>query len=321
MSGSGKSTTAQWLSLTLRDRIPTIWYHEDGPHGDVRRAYSPTRFGAVEEYVGSLLSSWESFLQQIEADQQMWIVESAVLQIPVIGLLLNDVPVDTIRALVRRIMTLVLSARPVLVFLCPSDSARALRRACKSRYEELLEQYVARNDASNFARRRGICGFSALVRFWEEFSEICDGMYEEFASPKARIDTSLDDWPSHREQIAAFLRTQHLPIDAGAPVGLELDERDLQRFAGTYSRKVEGATSFVQLRVVDGALTVFGLSPFLWHAGNRLIPIAKNVFAAVSWPTDVHFEERDGRIETFRLRTVFGGRATDEVFPRASAPG
>src|SRR5262249_46661224 len=145
--GSGKSTFAQFVSLGLRRAMPTIWHHEDEP-GSIRDGFAPDRWPNLDAYEAHRIAAWEETVQLAQTDDDVWLMESALLQVPVLTLLLEGVAPARIERLLNRTCEVVGAARPLLVYLHPLDVPMALRRACESRYPGLLEQYIARNDNS-----------------------------------------------------------------------------------------------------------------------------------------------------------------------------
>jgi hypothetical protein len=313
MSGSGKSTTSQWLNLTLGRSFPTAWYPEDGEPGGLRCYYDPEK-QSVEEYGNALVSRWSDFLTESFLEEGTWIVESALLQSPIHGLLLRDVDAATIEAIVGRILRVVSSVEPCLIFLRPDDPGEAIRRACRSRYEGLLEEYVQRIERSAFGTHRGLSGFEGLVTFWEQYARIGDVLVDRFEGRKVVVRSSGDNREPARRIIRDFLDRCGFALSSTSE--RELPSSELSRYAGIYARRSGDRTAEIEIRLVNGELVVFGLAPFLWDAGERLIPTESSTFAAASWSTEVHFQEREGAVTGFRLVTVPGGRATSEVFPR-----
>ena len=315
VAGSGKSTTSQWLNLTLGRSFPTAWYPEDGEPGGLRCYYDAERQTATE-YGQTLVSRWADFLAESFLEEGTWIAESALLQSPIHGLLLRDVDATTIEGVVGRLFQVLSSIEPCLIYLRPSDPGEAIRRACGSRYEGLLEEYIRRIESSPFGIRHGLSGFEGLAEFWSKLARICDELVDHFEGKKVVVRMSGDDRESSRSAILNFLSDNGFALpsisDFVPPI------TDLSRYAGTYTRKIGDRTAKVEVRIVDGELTIFGLAPYLWDAGERLIAKAPGIFAAASWPTDVHFQERDDGVTSFHLATILGGRKTDEVFPRAT---
>jgi hypothetical protein len=313
ISGSGKSTTSQWLNLTLARSLPTAWYPEDGEPGGLRCYYDPEK-QSVEEYGNTLVSRWADFLTESFLEEGTWIVESALLMSPIHGLLLRDVDTRAIEATVDRLFAVVSSVESCLIYLRPDDPGEAIRRACGVRYEGLLEEYVQRVERSRYGIQHGLSGFEGLVTYWEHFCGISDQLVARFEGAKIVVRTYGGDREPARRIICDFL--SHCGFSFPATAEREVLSSELSRYAGIYTRNLEGRTAEIEIGIVEGELVIFGLAPYLWDAGERLIAREPGIFAAASWPTEVRFQAREGTVTSFRLVTVAGGRATDEVFPR-----
>lgn len=316
MAGSGKSTTAQWLSLELAKVRPTVWYHEDRAGIELAGVYKSDRNQSVADFADAVAARWGSFVSRIQSDGRLWIVESCVLQMPIIGLLLHNVRDEAIMDVVRAIDRAVSPVAPWLIYLRPRDASAALQRATRSRYAGLLGEYIARNEQSVYGRERGHSGYDGLVEFWDHFLRLSDRLVAEFEARKVTVDTSGPDWASHYGAIRAFLQQSGMQLPAEGASWAGLSPAELSRYEGVYSRTRDNGTAEFEIRLVDGVLTVFGLAPYLWDAGNRLLPKGRGVFAAASWPTELRFEETEDGVTAFRLVTALGGRNTDERFPR-----
>ena len=309
ISGAGKSTTAQFLeSQLLRQGIAAEWFHESGADNPLRRYYD-AREGSVEAFIAQSLSAWRSYAERrASVREPVHILESCLFQIPMLPLLLEDVAAEVILAYVRDILRILTPMSPALIYLRPGDIEGALRQACASRYEGLLGQYVSRNEQSAYGRNRGLAGVPGLIDFWQELRGHIDGLVEAWAVPTLTLDTGGGAWSEHYAAILEFLG---LP-EASPPVS-----RPLVEYTGIYSRQAGSGTVEFPVRLAGGRLTVWGLAPYLWEAGNPLEPRSGDVFLALSWPTEVRFLRDAGAVSGFTLHTRAGPeRGTDEVFRR-----
>jgi hypothetical protein len=283
-----------------------------GEPGGLRCSYDSEKF-TVGQFANALVSRWGDFLVESLSEQGTWIVESALLQSPLHGLLLGDVDTTRIKAIIDRIFRVVSATDPCLIYLRPDEPGEAIRRACQSRYEGLLEEYIERVAKSRYGTQRALSGFEGLLHYWNDFLRISDELVHRADIRKIIVRTSRPEEVA-RQVIGDFLIDCGFPWQGASPPPLSIAE--LSRYVGVYSRKAGDRTAEVEVRIVDGNLSIVGLAPYLWNAGERLIPKRAGIFAAASWPTEVHFQERGGVATSFRLFTSPGGRATDEVFPR-----
>lgn len=308
VAGSGKSTTAQWITLASPPGQRASWYHENDERLGPALFFEGRR--SCRDYRESVRERWEELVERVGGGEaHTAVVEGALLQTPIVGLLLADFEAERILELIDEIAALVRTVPACLVYLTTTSVESTLRRATSSRYEGLLAEYIARNDASAYARARDVRGLTGLVRFWEELREIATRARSRLEMPTVLVDTAAGDWENQRESIASFLAMQgHVLGDVGE---WKPTDRELSPYTGRYGNGAAGGP-LCEVRIQAGALVVVGLAPYLWAAGNRLIPQRPGVFAAASWPAEVVFEENDGYVTALRLSTT-SGRAMSEM--------
>jgi deoxyadenosine/deoxycytidine kinase len=294
LPGLGKSTTAQHLAIELEKRaIPCRWYYEAEPDNPVSGFYEPQFYSSPREFVAAQESRWREFARECAERTSLSILESSLFQETIFGLLQYNVPQEQIRAFVRDIVHIIAPLQPVVVYLFHEQPAVAINQVCSMRGRVVEDVYVERNDLSPFARQREMFGFLGLARFWAEYKDIADSLYDALRFRKLRLDVTHGHTPEHHERLRAFL---DLPPVADQPISREY----LDRFTGAYAYHVHEDLRSFEVAVKDDNLVVKDC-PYLWPE-NRLIPRDLNVFYAESWPYMAIFEETSsGRVSGMLL--------------------
>ena len=310
--GCGKSTTAQRLSIELsKSGFKSRFLHEDESDNPVREWYDPEKFNSPDHYRTHTTAAWNAFIAQVNSGDTIYVLDGCLFQTTFFGLLWHDLDEAIIRDTAYDLLNAFQRARVVLVSLYSSSIRRTLTEAYGSRYESLLIDSIVRIEKSTFCRNRKLNGIDALVRFWTELRRLADPMIQDFSGPHLALNVSKRDLNEANQVLAEYFELP--PFEPGRVL-----EDALKKYVGAYSRNVKGGRAEFHITFEDGYLVVAGLAPFLWDAGNRLIPKREHIFYAQAWPTEAVFEVgEDGAIKNLRLESRDRGwRSTREIFPK-----
>ena len=296
--GSGKSTTAHALQRQLAAMgTPHRWWYE-GERGHplytfddaaslnqtVADVFSgdPER---VQRVVGATLERWRALAAALETAREVLLFDGMLYGHLGWTLFAGDVPAHTIAAYVAEAEEIAASVGMCLVLLRPDDVGAAVRRIISRRGERWGDDFVRRVTNFPYCRRRDLEGFDGLVRFWQDYRDLCDELCAHSPLAKRRIANDAGDWPAYLREVRALLG---LP-DVEEPAW-RTDPSALGRFAGTYAFTHAGETRTCEVTLEAGALFVTGV-PTIWRH-TRLIPTAPvepagdsgTRFAAESFP-------------------------------------
>ncbi len=279
-SGSGKSTTAQWLAIQWsRQGRACRWIYEHqashpvcGPSGVEYRTWN--------EFFEERLARWVSFTAAVQASGTLTILESAFLQHLIMVMLRREVDADMIVAFIRRIGEVIRPLDPRLVYFLEPHPDMAYREICGRRGPAWTETVLGYFERSAFSERRGLRGFDGLMAYWREHNTVADRAVAELDLDTLVVDPRLRDWTWRRSEIARFLE---LPPPPDSPRA----EPELARYVGRYRVAWNSEIRECSVTLEDGSLVLHDL---LWPA-NRLIWKEANVFYAESWPVELIFEQ------------------------------
>jgi predicted kinase len=185
MIGSGKTTTAErvadWLSRRGED---VRAYHEvaadhpirteamdrvraaipqppqapgaAGAEGDARAAGGPDVY-AVDQ--------WRRLAERCLRDRRTVILDGSFLQNSVMPAFIDGAPEGTVNEIFTSIQRQAAPARPLLVYLRPTDIASAITRTHRTRGEPWSSRNLTFVENSPWARRRGVRGQDAVVKW------------------------------------------------------------------------------------------------------------------------------------------------------------
>jgi hypothetical protein len=153
---------------------------------DVLRATSPEHVapqpdvredGLARDPAVYAVDQWGKLVEQCRRGQRTIILESSFLQNSVLPSFTDDAPVANVRAIFARIEAQIAPVNPLLVYLRPSDTARAVERVHRERGDPWSSWNVATVSGYAWTRRRrlsGQDGVVALYRAWNVSDELLD---------------------------------------------------------------------------------------------------------------------------------------------------
>ncbi len=292
MPGTGKSTASQFIHQQLHSNGHlSRWCHEEAETHPVCLFYQPQRHHSWSDYIEDVVSRWQSYAYELHEQDQIDVLDVAILQNHVRSMLIFNCDRNAILDLVCRIESLIASLDPVLIYLRPKDIEKNFRDVVEVRGQRMLELWIESHDQYPYTRRRQVGGFPGFIAFWEEFGEISDQVFEDLAITKVRQDISNNDWIERYRELLDFLELP-LPLDSSS-------SRSLDCFTGKYLPLDTNAASGFELQERDGCLVAsvdqptfdVDRGPIGCFREVRLIPKGKNRFYIAAWPHEVQFKE------------------------------
>ena len=204
MIGAGKSTTAATLATRLADR------------GTAARAYlesaddHPIRTRAVDLLRGAgeardpavyALDQWAALAGRCQSGQETIILEGAFLQNSVMPAFIEDAPIEDVRTAFARIEAYIAPLRPLLVYLRPSDTARAVQQVHRARGDPWSSSNLAFVSDSPWARRRSVRGQAAVIALYRAWEPVVDELLALYSSPTLLLIDPQDDWEGALQRI------------------------------------------------------------------------------------------------------------------------
>lgn len=274
LPGTGKSTTAQRIWRQLRvDGLDARWYHESvispltAMDSLERLALRTSRLAHrfikldLEEGLHWWLSRrcWARFGARSDFDGDVLVFDARIFMGLVRHQLSRDVDPERIKARVLQLLQHVRPHAPALVFLIPADIERLMRSTIATRGPAFEEKLLSVTARSPYGRSRGLSGFQAVVRYWEDYLTICRDLVESWPGPHIATTTDADRASRQRayETILSFL---------GLPAGGRLpDPSQWIPFVGRYA----SSQGVLSVALQDGELTILGEATSAEARGDR----------------------------------------------------
>lgn len=154
LSGSGKSTTAQWIAHELgRQGRAARWiYEEEVPHPVLSAARGP--WASWKACLGDRLTGWAAGVTAARTSDTATVLDSTFLQASVYGTLSLGLDPATVLAYVERVADLLRPLDPALVYVREADPDAAIRRICERRGAAWTFLHLARVEGMAWATPR-----------------------------------------------------------------------------------------------------------------------------------------------------------------------
>jgi hypothetical protein len=281
LPGSGKSTTAQWLSHLLgATGLDASWHHEqdaDHPVCNYDTLQVVTRAGAAScaAFHAEGLERWQDLVRAASASSRVTILESSFLQAPIGSMLLAGCSRDAIGAHVKATAAIAAPLSPMLIVLKhlePSPEAvEALRASRGPWFDAFLEGLVRETPYTFLDLLRG-------------HAQMIDALLPQVGLTTLVLDARERGWDGVRRTIADRLgvpmRDLHRVVDAPG------------RFIGRYR---DTDTQQELIVAADGQ----GL--FLEATGTRLLPRGDATFELEGLSVEVTFDRGEQPEDGARL--------------------
>ncbi|WP_127529290.1 P-loop NTPase family protein [Paenibacillus kobensis] len=292
--GSGKSTTAQFISQVLNSRgyHHKWWYEEEKGHpvyiyddyNSMQQVVDELTSGNYRDIMKKALIKWKEFVSSIQSSSEIIIVDSCLLGYLTWSLFPFDVPEQDILRYVMDVEQIITPLNPQLIYFYQEDVGAALKKICVRRGGNTEENFIRASTQSIYGQRLGLNGFEGMVSYWEEYRRITDEIFRNLHCSRISIENSEGNWSLYGEKVLDFLDIQQ---EHDGKKG----EQNYKHLVGTYIAHQEGLSD-CSIQIESEYLIIDGL-PQVWTR-SKLNPISYNLFHVQSLPIEVRFiEDKD----------------------------
>jgi len=224
LSGSGKTTTAEWLTQQIQqqgikiryfseyDTAHPLWWYEYWDGNDyVTLDYENM---PIETFIATSLTKWETFTLALDGSDQPVFAESVFFQDAVAMFLMGDAAPARLKEYARDIQRIIHGLNPVLIYFRQNNPSHALQRICAVRGREFENELVENMESFPFLKRQNLKGLAGVAALWQDVHELTDFIFDEYKIRKLAIETSAGNWPDYRQQILRFLSLPSAPKPA-----------------------------------------------------------------------------------------------------------
>ena len=290
LPGSGKSTTAQRLSLHLRRQGHAsrwIFEHElDHPIFDESavRAVRENQPDADPALFTRALDGYRRLADHLTAfPAETILLEGSLFQAAVGTQLLTETLDAEIEAFFDQTLAALQPHRPALIYLRAADTTAALNQTAANRGDWFPEFVMSHLAATPLGQREKIQTWADAIRVFTQHRTTCDHLAERFPGPTLIADPQAQSWATTNQQISAFLDLPQLeeppPSEAAAAC------------VGCY--QAEGVDETWEFRIAESGLELVG------PPSARLWARPEGGFEIEGLAVEISFEDvTDGRAQS-----------------------
>lgn len=290
--GSGKSSTAQYISKQLNDNgMKAFWYHEeeanhplDPPRIDPDSIHSPEE---VSLFINTFLSLLQKFVQSIQTDRAIHIIESYYFQNSLRILFQNDLAHEEMSLFFHRMNAIIQSVDPLIVYFHHDNVEKNIQVIWDKRGEKWKKWFIATVTQAPYLRNKELSGEEGVITFWREYQRITDALLDEVSFPVVRFE-GTDQWSQIHEVLCRKLGIR--PITSTR----RIFSKDV---VGTYRYNKAGATLFCHISIRDNVL--------YWDFFSDevvLFPQDEKHCIPRGLPISLEFQKEDGVIQSFEIK-------------------
>jgi deoxyadenosine/deoxycytidine kinase len=212
LPGSGKTTTAEWLTTQIQQQNMKIWYlpEYDTAHPlwwyeywDGNDYLTPDFDNiSIENFLHTSLSKWRGF---VDSADQLVLAESVFFQDAAAMFLMGGATPTRLMEYALDIQRIAQSLDPVLIYFRQNDVSNALQRICTIRGKEFEDELVTNMERFPYLKQRSLKGLDGVVALWQNIQKLTDAIFDEYKIRKLAIDVSDGNWLDYRQRIMRFL--------------------------------------------------------------------------------------------------------------------
>jgi hypothetical protein len=202
--GSGKSTTTGYLQSIFKQQGYDCrqYLEDDAPHPIACLDFE------IKGLTEKIIPVWKNFVEQAAREPTITIIESRLWQNTALFMYMSEVDVGEIAGYNRQVWQAILPLSPVLVYLDQDDTESALRRLYILRGKEWMEDALEMTTSYPWFRSRGLTDITGWVRYFEEWRQVADGLYDEWPGHKVKILNPHEDWGRSYHALGTFLQVE-----------------------------------------------------------------------------------------------------------------
>ncbi|MTI46251.1 hypothetical protein [Sporosalibacterium faouarense] len=296
ITGSGKSTTAQFLAKQLKKNgVKSKWYHETQTDHPLEYEEDVEVFDSqadMDKFLETIPKLWRQFVEQVSQSDEVHIIESFLLQDTVRLLFQNNLEEERIIGFVQEIEDIIRPLNPALIYFHQQDANRSIRMIWKRRGDDWKKWFIDSDIQTPYVKSSGLVGEVGAIKLWSDYQNFTNQLFDIYQFKKISIENSASKWDEYYQKILDFL-----------DLNLVVENRDLtleemKRYCGDYKEQ-EGKLE-CSIKLLNGNLVCNLIWPDI-----RILPVENeddSLFYLESFPVFIKFKENEeGYIKSLSL--------------------
>lgn len=292
ISGTGKSTTAKYLSSVLQyNRVIHRYLHEECEHHPIREdEFCHGSHKSVEDMDRNcelMLTRWSEYSKQILDDGKLVILEACLYENIVRYFFECDYPESSILSFYDRLMDILHPLNPIIIHLRTVDVRGTFERAFALRGEWWKKLIL--EDRCAYFLARGYHTDDDNFLLANDYQELAIKAFNRVLGQKMAIDTTEQNWDAYHLEICRYLELR-MPKPIVHKILNPLD------YVGQYVVSIQNQKHGFTIILEDDKLYCRSFWPYM-----ALEKIAEDQFTFQSFPIDLNFVREQGVVSGVKV--------------------
>ena len=158
----------------------------------------------LERYEPMALEKWEAFVNEALQNDTVYILDSGIFQYQIFTYLLNGAAYPRLAGFVRRVMKMLKSLRPALIYLYRENTEDAIAFMEEQRGIKDLESTWERDKGRPYYRNKQQ-DVTAFFDFLKDYADCASRLYDEADCDKLKIEITAQEWSLYEADMLRFL--------------------------------------------------------------------------------------------------------------------
>ena len=289
ISGTGKSTTAKWLSSVLqKNGIKINYLHEECENHPIRSDEfshgALTSEADMDINCGLMLDRWAAFRDTVLSSDQPVLLEACLYENIVRYFFECNYPQAKILKFYDDLMDLLAPLAPAIIHLRTSDVYRTFQRVFPIRGDWWRKLIL--EDRCKYFVEHGYSGEEGNYQLARDYQNLAIMAYDRFEGSKYSLDTLKEEWDVYHQEICHFLEISFFP-EKQVPI------ESPQDYVGQYEVIIDNRSQGFRIGYRDGTLFCQSFWPYMalnYEGDDR--------FSFLSFPIELQFVRKKGQIRS-----------------------
>ena len=206
--GSGKSTITKLVSGFMTDNdISNIFYEEEDINNPLYLDYCEDVIGIPEtrKFITKTLDLWKSFIDSINLDNNIYIIESSFFQNTIRILFNNQFSDEEINNYYNNVLEIIKPTNPQLIYLFKPNVRKSINDIWNIRGEDFKNYCIEFDSKTLYSVSNALQGEDATIMLWENYQDLTDKLFIKYPYDKKHIVSDTNDWDRIYTNIFSFL--------------------------------------------------------------------------------------------------------------------
>lgn len=294
ISGSGKSTTAQFISHQLNlNGFSSEWYHEEEDNHPLWYNWQSNEathsIDEVKKFIKVYPTIFKEFANSIKEDNKIHIIESYYLQDSVRILFQNNIDRNEIYNFYHEINKIIELLNPLIIYFQHGDVLKSINKTWEIRGEYWKNWFIENiSNPCTYVKSKKLNGEVGAYTLMNDYQNLTNELLGSTEFPVITLDSD-NSWISNYELLLKELNIKNLDFN---------NTVDFSEYIGEYQEITDNEDPLICKIYTRN--NRFYTNICMWE--SQLIPNENHEFKVQSFPISIIFQENEGNIDSFIVK-------------------